>query len=80
MRKKSHNIFSITQENDESIEEYMRRFREEKMETTNCSKEIETFRQGLLRNSDLFTDLTKTVPYTMEEAYGKAKKIVKLER
>lgn len=32
MRKESHHLFSITQGSDESMEEYMKRFKEEKME------------------------------------------------
>lgn len=50
MRKESYHIFSITQDNDETIEGYMRRFREEKLEIVNCliSIAIEAFRKGLL--------------------------------
>lgn len=41
---------------------------------------IEVFRQGLLRNLDLFAKLTKVGPYTMEKAHGEAKKFINLER
>lgn len=41
---------------------------------------IEAFRLGLLRNLDLFVDLTKNVPYIIEESYGKAIKFVNLKR
>lgn len=34
----------------------------------------------LLRNSDLFAKLTQIVPYTIEEAYRKARRFVNLKR
>lgn len=66
-------FFLIIQENDESIEEYMERFKEEKFEITDCpnSIAIEAFRKGLLRSSNLFTELTKIVPHTMEKLITK---------
>lgn len=82
MKKKSYDIFSITQGNDESVEEYIRRFRKKKLEFTDCSSliVIEAFMQGLLRSSNLFSKLTTIVPHTMEEAYNRAKKIVTMSK
>lgn len=60
----------------------MKRLREEKLEIMDCpsSIAIEAFTQDLLRNSDLFTKLINTMLYTMEAAYGEARKFVNLER
>lgn len=60
----------------------MRRFREKKIEISNYPRSItiEAFRRHLLRNSDLFTKLTKIIPYTMDGAYKEAKKFINLER
>lgn len=79
MRKDSNHLLSITQLNDESIEEYM--LRGEKQEIENCLIliAIEAFRQSV-KHLDLFVELTKTVPYKMDENYGEAKIFIDLER
>lgn len=63
------------------MEEYMRRFRDEKLKIANYPSliAIEAFRYALLWNFDLFVEFTKTMPYTIEEAYGKAKNFVNLK-
>lgn len=63
MRKESHHLFLIIQGRDETIKEYMRRFREEKIEIVDCpsSIAIEAFRKGLLRRTNIFAKLTKMV-------------------
>lgn len=60
----------------------MKRCGEEKLEIANYPNfiTIMAFQRGMLRNSDLFDELPKIMPYTMEEAYIEAKKFVNLER
>lgn len=41
---------------------------------------IKAFKYGILRNPKVFDELTKTVSYTINEAYGKARKFINLER
>lgn len=56
----------------------MKTFKEEKLEIVDSPSSIviEAFRRGLLRSSKLFSQLTKTMPYSMEETYDKARKFV----
>lgn len=60
----------------------MRRFRESKLQIVVYPSliVIEEFKWGLLRNLDIFIELTKIVLYTINEAYKEAKKVVNLER
>lgn len=82
MRMESHNLFSITQGNDESIEEHIRKFREEKIKITDnpSSIMIEAFKRGLLRSSNMFSKLTKIMPHIMKETYDKAREFINLKR
>lgn len=63
MRKKYHHLFLITQRNGKLIEEYIRRFEEEKLEIIDYpnSITIKAFKHGLLRNFNLFAELTKII-------------------
>lgn len=60
----------------------MKRFIKEKLKISDCPSSIviESFKCGLLRNSDLFIKLTNIVPQKLEETYRKVRKFVKLER
>lgn len=77
MRNESHHIFSIIQENERFVKEYMKRFREEKLEIVHFPNTImiKAFRRVLLRSSNLFVELTKYMPHIMEETYDEARKL-----
>lgn len=81
MRKEYHHLFSITQGNDETIRDYMRRFKEKNMEIIYClsSIVIDAFRRGLLRSLSLFIEIMKMVLHTMEETYVEAQNVDNLE-
>lgn len=68
-KKESHHLFLIIEGGGESIEEYMRRFREEKLDKVDfpSSITIEAFRRGLLKKINFFVEMTTTVPKTLEE-------------
>lgn len=82
LKKEVHHLLSIVYNVDESIEVFMKRFYEEKMEIFDCpdSIRIQEFRRGVLWSLKLFVKLTKMVRQTMREAYKEVQKFVNPER
>lgn len=63
------------------MEESIKTFREENLYITYYSNliAIKAFRKELSRSSNLFVELTKTIPLTMEETYKEARDFINLE-
>lgn len=82
IRKESHHLFSIVQEDVETIEAYIKRFEMEKMEISQCrnSKAIEAFYKGIKRDTSLFIKLKKTTPRSMEVVYEETHKFINIEK
>lgn len=60
----------------------MKRFLKDKIEITDCQNSItvQAFRKGVFISFDLFSELTKIVPQTMQDAYNEGKKFINLDR
>lgn len=81
MLKRSDDLYSIRQNVGEPLRDFVARFNREKVSITYCSQEtaMSAFRKGLLRDSDLYKELTKYPCETMEDVLNKASSQIKWE-
>ncbi|XP_074290832.1 uncharacterized protein LOC141617538 [Silene latifolia] len=61
LKKRSSDLYRITQKSDETLRVFLARFNKEKVSIPwrDVGSAVEAFRQGLLPNSDLYIELTK---------------------
>jgi len=69
LEKQTSDLYKITQKTDERLRDYLHRFNKEKIAIPKCdiATAIEAFRQGLVRSSELYKELTKYPCSTFED-------------
>ena len=73
LEKQTSDLYRIIQKTDERLRDYLHRFNKEKIVIQKCdiATAIEAFRQGLVRNSELYKELTKYPCSTFEDVQAK---------
>ncbi|XP_074315499.1 uncharacterized protein LOC141651699 [Silene latifolia] len=79
--KRSSDLYRITQIKDESLRSFLARFNKEKVSIPRCDigTVVEAFRQGLVPNSDLYSELTKNPCHSFEDVQAKTLAYIRLE-
>lgn len=72
--KQADDLYSIVQKENESLQDFLKRFNSVKVTIPNCLEEtaVSAFKKGLKRNSSLFWKLVKYLCSTMAEVLARA--------
>ena len=79
--KQTSDLYRIFQAAQEPLRSYIGRFNKEKIEIPRCdvATAVEAFMQGLIRDSDLYKELTRHPCSSIEDVQAKALAQIRLE-
>ena len=81
LEKQSSDLYHVIQRSNETLREYLNRYNKEKVSIPHCDvpTSIQAFRQGLVRGSELYRELTKYPCLSFEDVQAKAMAQIRLE-
>ncbi|KAK9723640.1 hypothetical protein RND81_05G014900 [Saponaria officinalis] len=81
LQKQTSDLYRIVQRFNEPLRDYLQRFNQEKISILNCDigTTIQAYRHGLVRDSELYRELTKYPCSTFEDVQAKTLAQIRLE-
>ncbi|XP_020421401.1 uncharacterized protein LOC109949707 [Prunus persica] len=76
IKKNPDHMYNLRKKSDESLRDYIKRFKAEKVNIVGCDNRIASsaFKKGLLAEHDLYCELTITPSQTLAEVYATAER------